>query len=276
MPIDPLAAKWRAFGWRVLSIDGHDMREIRGRPRELAPQPRVRPSCWPGPSRARASPTWRVTTLAPGRSRSPYEPPVLLDRTRRLPDGVHADAFGDTLLEDCPAKGARHGGHVRYAQLDGPGRFAREFPDRHVEVGIAEQNLMTVAAGLAASGRTVFAATYATFASMRALEQMRTFLAYPRLPVVIVAGLGGLSAGIEGVAHLAVEDLGILRCIPDLVILNPADAVRPGKWCVRRQTIRVRFTSVWDATNLRSFSTIPIRSASAWVSPWPSTDATRH
>jgi transketolase len=84
---------------------------------------------------------------------------------------------------------------------------------------------MTVAAGLAAGGRTVFAATYATFASMRAVEQIRTFLAYSRLNVVIVAGLGGLSGGIEGVAHLALEDIGMLRCIPGLVVLNPADAV---------------------------------------------------
>jgi transketolase len=84
---------------------------------------------------------------------------------------------------------------------------------------------MTVAAGLAANGRTVFAATYATFASMRAVEQIRTFIAYPRLNVIVVAGLGGLTGGIEGVAHLALEDLGMLRCIPDLVILNPADAI---------------------------------------------------
>ncbi len=103
--------------------------------------------------------------------------------------------------------------------------FAREAPGHHVEVGIAEQNLITVAAGLAAGGRTVFAATYATFASMRAVEQIRTFLAYPRLNAIVVAGLGGLTGGIEGVAHLALEDLGMLRCVPDLIILNPADAI---------------------------------------------------
>jgi transketolase len=103
--------------------------------------------------------------------------------------------------------------------------FVRCFPERHIDVGIAEQNLLTVAAGLAASGRPVVAATYATFASMRALEQFRTFICYPRLPVTVVAGLGGLSAGIEGVAHLGLEDIGILRCVPNLTIFNPADAV---------------------------------------------------
>jgi len=103
--------------------------------------------------------------------------------------------------------------------------FARLAPGLHVEVGIAEQNLMTVAAGLAAEGRTVIAATYAAFASMRTLEQLRTFVAYPNHRVIVAAGLGGLSGGIEGVAHLALEDVGILRTVPNLVIMNPADAV---------------------------------------------------
>jgi transketolase len=103
--------------------------------------------------------------------------------------------------------------------------FARRFPERHIEVGIAEQNLLTVAAGLAAQGRPVIAASYAAFASMRALEQFRTFICYPRLPVTVAAGLSGLSAGIEGVAHLALEDIGLLRCVPGVTILNPADAV---------------------------------------------------
>ena len=102
---------------------------------------------------------------------------------------------------------------------------ARWFPERCIDVGIAEQNLIAVAAGLAAGGRTVFAATYATFASLRALEQIRSFVALPGLRVIVAAGLGGLSGGIEGVCHLAVEDVGILRCVPNLVILNPADAV---------------------------------------------------
>jgi transketolase len=138
-------------------------------------------------------------------------------------------AFGTTVVDLV-----RAGRDVMVVSCDtrssmGLDEFVQEFPKRHVEVGIAEQNLMTVAAGLAAGGRTVFVATYAAFACMRALEQVRTFIAHPRLRVVIVAGLGGLSSGIEGVAHLAMEDLGILRCIPGLVILNPADAVAAGK-----------------------------------------------
>ncbi|KKL27924.1 hypothetical protein LCGC14_2380290 [marine sediment metagenome] len=104
-----------------------------------------------------------------------------------------------------------------------------EFPERCFEVGIAEQNMIMVAAGLAATGKIVFATSYSVFTSMRALEQLRTFVAYPNLNVKVVAGLGGFTAGIEGVTHVAMEDLGIVRCIPNMVIINPADAIATRK-----------------------------------------------
>ncbi len=104
-----------------------------------------------------------------------------------------------------------------------------EFPERCFEVGIAEQNMIMVAAGLAATGKTVFATSYSVFTSMRALEQLRTFVAYPNLNVKVVAGLGGFTAGIEGVTHVAMEDLGIVRCIPNMIIINAADAIATRK-----------------------------------------------
>ena len=104
-----------------------------------------------------------------------------------------------------------------------------EFPERCFEVGIAEQNMIMVAAGLAATGKIVFATSYSVFTSMRALEQLRTFVAYPNLNVKVVAGLGGFTAGIEGVTHVAMEDLGIVRCIPNMIIINPADAIATKK-----------------------------------------------
>ena len=79
-------------------------------------------------------------------------------------------------------------------------------------------------AGMAASGAKVFIATYAAFASMRICEQVRTFICYPNLDVKIIAGLGGLSGGQEGVTHQGIEDVGVLRSIPNLVIVEPADA----------------------------------------------------
>lgn len=99
-----------------------------------------------------------------------------------------------------------------------------KYPSRCFETGIAEQNMMMLAAGMAATGRIAFAASYSVFTSMRCCEQIRTFIAYPSLNVKIIAGIGGLSAGIEGVTHVATEDLGIVRCIPNVTVIAPSDA----------------------------------------------------
>lgn len=99
-----------------------------------------------------------------------------------------------------------------------------EFPERFVDTGIAEQNMMMVAAGAAAAGKIAFAASYSVFTSMRCCEQLRTFVAYPGLNVNVIAGIGGFSAGIEGPTHMALEDMGIMRCIAGMTVLAPADA----------------------------------------------------
>ncbi len=101
--------------------------------------------------------------------------------------------------------------------------LAKEYPDRMIDVGIAEQNMMMVAAGLASTGKTAFVASYSVFTSMRCCEQLRTFVAYPNLNVKIIGGIGGFSAGIEGVTHVATEDLGIVRCIPNVTVISPCD-----------------------------------------------------
>lgn len=98
-----------------------------------------------------------------------------------------------------------------------------KFPQRVINVGIAEQNMMMVAAGIASTGKIVFACSYAMLNSMRALEQVRTFIAYPYLNVKIISGLSGLSGGMEGVTHQSIEDIAIMRSIPNMVILDPAD-----------------------------------------------------
>jgi len=104
-----------------------------------------------------------------------------------------------------------------------------EFPERFIEAGIAEQNMMMMAAGLAATGKISFAASYSVFTSMRCCEQLRTFIAYPNLDVKVIAGIGGFSAGIEGVTHVATEDLGIVRCIANTSVLAPSDAIATKK-----------------------------------------------
>lgn len=103
--------------------------------------------------------------------------------------------------------------------------FAEKHPDRFFELGIAEQNAVGCAAGLASCGLVPFVATYAGFITMRACEQVRTFVAYPQLNVKLIGANGGIFGGErEGVTHQFFEDLGILRSIPGITIVVPADA----------------------------------------------------
>lgn len=105
------------------------------------------------------------------------------------------------------------------------GSFVERYPDRYFEFGIAEQGMLTASAAMASEGYRVFSVGYSPFLSMRALEQIRTFAAYPNLNVKVVAGLGGLSGDTDGVTHQGTEDIGIMRTIPNLALLCPADAV---------------------------------------------------
>lgn len=102
--------------------------------------------------------------------------------------------------------------------------FAKEFPDRFFNVGIAEQNLMGVAAGLAAAGKTPFVSTFAMFASGRAFEQIRNSICYPKLNVKIAATHAGLTVGEDGASHQAIEDISLMRSIPNMTVIVPADA----------------------------------------------------
>ena len=102
--------------------------------------------------------------------------------------------------------------------------FRKVAPERFIEVGIAEQNMIGVAAGLAASGKTVFASTFAVFASGRCWEQIRLAVAYPRTNVKIVATHSGISVGEDGASHQALEDMAIMRAIPNMIVISPADA----------------------------------------------------
>jgi len=101
--------------------------------------------------------------------------------------------------------------------------FADAFPTRFFQMGVAESNMMMAAAGLATTGKIPFASTYAVFGSMRACEQVRTFIAYPHLNVKIAVSHGGITPGNDGVTHQATEDLGIMRTIPGMTVIMPAD-----------------------------------------------------
>ena len=105
------------------------------------------------------------------------------------------------------------------------GIFKKKFPERHFDCGIAEANMMGVAAGLAATGKIPFASTFAMFASGRAFEQVRNSIGYPHLNVKIGATHAGISVGEDGATHQCNEDIALMRTIPGMVIINPADDV---------------------------------------------------
>jgi len=108
-------------------------------------------------------------------------------------------------------------------------RFQTAHPDRMLNAGIAEQNMVGIAAGLTMDGYQVFASTFATFASMRAAEQLRTLLAYMNLNVKLIGMASGFSMGFFGNTHYSMEDLAITRAIPNLTVLSPADAGETAK-----------------------------------------------
>jgi len=135
------------------------------------------------------------------------------------------DAFGKVLLEigrvdeRVVVLTADLGSSVRISE------FARHFPERAFNFGIAEQDMMGAAAGLALGGKIPFVTTYAVFASLRAAEQARTDVAYGNLPVRICASHSGLSIGPGGPTHHSIEDIGIYRMMPNMTVVVPADAV---------------------------------------------------
>ena len=103
------------------------------------------------------------------------------------------------------------------------GKFKKEFPERFYNCGIAEQNMMSIAAGVAATGKKVFCSSFAMFAAGRAFEQIRNSIGYPHLNVVIGATHAGISVGEDGATHQCNEDIALMRSIPGMTIINPAD-----------------------------------------------------
>lgn len=113
-----------------------------------------------------------------------------------------------------------------YSGLD---RFHTQYPDKLYNVGIAEQNMVNIAAGMAKEGFTPFATTYATFAAMRCADQVRVSMGYMKLGVKLIGLTAGLSVGILGPTHMSIEDIAVMRSIPNIVILSPADCTETVK-----------------------------------------------
>lgn len=134
------------------------------------------------------------------------------------------EAYGKGLCE----LGADHDFAVLDADLAEATKtcyFAKAYPDRFFDCGIAEGNMVGVAAGLAAAGKTVFASSFAMFAAGRAFEQIRNSVAYPHLNVKIAATHAGITVGEDGATHQCLEDIALMRTLPGMTVISPADAV---------------------------------------------------
>jgi transketolase len=132
----------------------------------------------------------------------------------------------------------------------GTNKFAAEFPERSFNFGIAEQNMFAAAAGMATTGLIPFACTYAVFASMRALDQVRNTIHYPRLNVKIAASHSGITPGPDGVTHQGQEDLSILRSIANATVIAPADP--------DTTTLAIHAVTAYDGPVYLSFTRDPV------------------
>ncbi|MCB6366815.1 hypothetical protein LI291_11595 [Intestinibacillus massiliensis] len=138
-------------------------------------------------------------------------------------------AFGYGLME---AARADDGLMVLTADLSSTSRvrqFEEAYPERFANVGISEQNMVTMAAGIALEGRTVFCTSFAAFISMRACEQVRTDVAYMKANVKLVGADAGVTIGTQGYTHYAIEDLAIMRAMPNMTVIAPADGLETAK-----------------------------------------------
>ena len=142
------------------------------------------------------------------------------------------ESYGNALVE----LGAEHDNLIvldaDLAAATKTGVFKKAYPDRHIDCDIAECNMMGIAAGLSTTGIVPFASTFAMFAAGRAFEQVRNSIGYPHLNVKIGATHAGISVGEDGATHQCNEDIALMRTIPGMVILNPADDVE-AKACVK-------------------------------------------
>lgn len=139
------------------------------------------------------------------------------------------DAYGNALVELADSGVDFIVMDADLAAATKTGIFKKAYPDRFVDVGIAEQNLMGVAAGFSTTGRPVFASSFAMFAAGRAFEQVRNSIGYPHLNVKVCATHAGISVGEDGATHQCNEDLALMRTIPGMVVLNPVDAIETRK-----------------------------------------------
>ena len=160
-------------------------------------------------------------------TRMHLHPNVLLEK--ELPLSATRDGFGKGLCAAAEQNSRIVGVSADLTESTKMTEFAKQFPERFIQVGVAEQNLVTVGSGLAAEGKIPFCAAFAAFSPGRNWEQIRTTVCYNDQPVKIVGSHAGLTVGPDGATHQMLEDLALMRVLPNMKVVVPADALQAAK-----------------------------------------------
>lgn len=225
MPLDPLADKWRAFNWEVLEIDGHNFVDIDkalemtrsnfGKPIVII----AKTISSKGIPEYEGKYEWHGKVPSGGRT----------SITEAAPQCSMRSGFGEGLIVAANTDKRIVALSADLSESTGILEFTKKFPDRYIEVGVAEQNLVTVASGLAAEGKIPFVSSYAVFSPGRNWEQIRTTICYNNQPVKIVSTHAGVNVGPDGGSHQALEDIALMRVLPNMVVISPCDAIEAKK-----------------------------------------------
>ncbi len=227
MPLDSLADKWRAFNWEVIEIDGHNFLDI-DKAIETAKSNSNRSTviiaktiASKGIPEYEGKYEWHGKVPDRGRSSATF--------TEVAPQCSMRSGFGEGLIIAANTDKRVVALSADLAESTGILEFMKKFPDRYIEVGVAEQNLVTVASGLASSGKIPFVSSYAIFSPGRNWEQIRTTICYNNQPVKIISTHAGVNVGADGGSHQALEDIALMRVLPNMVVISPCDAIEAKK-----------------------------------------------
>ena len=239
MPTEPIGAKWEAFGWHVQEVHGHNVGEMLNA-LDFADEFHARPSViiarttkGKGVSFMEYDNRWHGT--APNQAQYEAARAELEEGLQPMaklgspPMAPMRPAYGKALLKLGEANPDVVALSADVSNSDFSYMFAEAFPDRFFNVGIAEQSLVDVAAGLAYSGKIPFANAFAFLFATRALEMIRTHLCYGRANVKLMAAYAGLSDSFNGPTHNAISDVAIMRSLPRMTVVVPGDTVAVDK-----------------------------------------------
>lgn len=241
--LEPLAQKWESFGWDVFEVDGHDVEAVATCLRTVTARESDRPAVviahtvkGKGIEYMEKGFGWHLGWLDEEDEAAAYaeldsgpvkDGATLSERSWSLTDLLD-QAPGFSALSEVLIELTAEGRPITVGTADlkysnGLVRYEEAHPDRFVQFGISEQNMVSAAAGLAAAGREPYISTFASFLALLCCEQIRTDTAYTQLPVRLIGHHAGITLGFYGTSHHATEDLGIMRTIANMTVVAPAD-----------------------------------------------------